>query len=119
MELGDFVCFHVDDAERRATPHPVDIAERDTFPSGDQDAISADVSMLVTRLVWPVFMSRTQMSCNWPPRSLDHASCDPSADQAGSASRNRSFVRFTGLPPIGITHRSPSAVKATCFPSGD
>src|SRR5262245_36873807 len=88
-------------------------------PSGDQDAISADVSMLVTRLVWPVFMSRTQMSSSWPPRSLDHASFDPSGDHAGSASRKRSFVRFIGLPPIGITHRSPSAVKATSFPSGD
>src|SRR5688572_9114249 len=64
-------------------------------------------------------MSRIQRSSRSPPRSVDHARNFPSGDQAGSVSRNRSFVRFSGFPPMGMSQRSPSAAKAMDLPLGE
>ena len=89
------------------------------LPSGDQLGPRADVVSAVTLRVVPAFMSRTQMFISGPPLSDAYASCVPSGDQAGSVSNAASCVRFTGLPPTGIAHTSPTAANATCFPSGE
>jgi hypothetical protein len=89
------------------------------LPSGDHAAPIAEVGSLVSCRTRPVDMSRIQMSSSWPPRSVDHARNLPSGDHAGSVSRKRSFVRFWGFPPIGMSQRSPSAANATDFPSGE
>ena len=52
-------------------------------------------------------------------RSDEYASDAPSGDHAGSASTHASRVSRCGEPASGITHRSPTAVNATCVPSGD
>src|SRR5262249_57090673 len=54
-----------------------------------------------------------------PLRSDEYASDAPSGDHAAAASRAGSEVSRLGVPPIGLSHRSPSAANATRLPAGD
>jgi len=87
------------------------------LPSGDHAACIAAPASRVSWRSAPLSSSRTHRFIE-PPRSDVYAIDLPSGDQAGSASTHASWVSRRAVPLTGIVHRSPSATKATCAPSG-
>src|ERR1700676_3271105 len=87
-------------------------------PSGDQEAPTSAAVESVTCLSCPVRMLRIHR-LKLPDLSEEYTNCDPSGDQAGSAFTEVSFVSRSGLEPIFISHKSPTATNATCFASGE
>jgi hypothetical protein len=90
------------------------------LPSGDHVPPISASGDVVSRRSCPVFRSRTYKSMlPLPARSDENTSCVPSGDHATSVSTAASLVTRSGLPPIVITHTSPSAANATRLPSRD